>query len=232
MKKNKPFAFLFCIIAAVCTSFFVSCDDKDDKNFVPSEIIGSWKIYDAREISYDKDGNVVDESTIVNNSYYHIWTFKDRTLQDDRWLDMNGGHGDPKFEVDISRLYNITFLENSLIIDNLIETDPFEQVRSDKTLMGEKFDYSINGDFLTATSEHSRYFEKGAEIEGAVKGEYIVTFKKVDDKKLSIQKAGHTSCSAFSVQNSRTNFCLRCGSFSSPPQTTQGEIADILSNFS
>ncbi len=183
MKKNKPFAFLFCIIAAVCTSFFVSCDDKDDKNFVPSEIIGSWKIYDAREISYDKDGNVVDESTIVNNSYYHIWTFKDRTLQDDRWLDMNGGHGDPKFEVDISRLYNITFLENSLIIDNLIETDPFEQVRSDKTLMGEKFDYSINGDFLTATSEHSRYFEKGAEIEGAVKDKYIVTFKKVNDKK-------------------------------------------------
>ena len=184
MKKNKLFAFLCCFAALVCTSFLASCgDDDDDKKFDPSAIYGSWKIYESRGIVYDKNGKVLDDDTqsfAVDNEYYYILTFTDKTMQAENWYDVGDGHGNSKFEVYHTTIYDITYSENSFMPNKIIKETIREGFGSEGSRVGKKVDYSINGNTLTLTFEITEGAEEYTGIKDAAKAISIKTFKKVN----------------------------------------------------
>ena len=187
MKKNKLFAFLCCFAALVCTSFLASCDDDDDdKKFDPSAIYGSWKIYETRNTIYDKDGKVLDddvESFANPKEYYNIVTFTDNTYQNDSWYDVGDEHGNSKFEIYATDIYDITYSENSIIFNSLKNRTIRKDFNREGSAVGKKANYSINGNTLTLTYEETENVEEITGIKGATKAIATYTFKKVNEKK-------------------------------------------------
>lgn len=185
MKKNKLFAFLCCFAALVCTSFLASCgDDDDDKKFDPSAIYGSWKIYETRQTIYDKDGKVLDDdsdSFAYDNEFYWILTFADKTVKDDHWYDIGDGHGNSKFEVYRTEIYDITYSENSVTYGKLTKRTLREGFGTEGDDAAEKkFDYSINGNTLTLTYTITEDVEEITGIKGATKAIATSIYKKVN----------------------------------------------------
>ncbi|MCR4700038.1 MAG: hypothetical protein K5757_03655 [Bacteroidaceae bacterium] len=98
----------------------------------------------------------------------------------DGWYDIGDGHGNSKFEVYRTDIYDITYSENSVTFGKLTKRTLREGFDTEGDAAEKKFDYSINGNTLTLTNTITEDVEEITGIKGATKAIATSIYKKVN----------------------------------------------------